>query len=164
MELLWWLLIVLCFMIGFAGLFVPVVPDTPMLLAGFGIAHFFVDPEALPLSFWVAAGLITLASMAVDYIAGGIAAKTSGGTNVSVLASVLGAIGFTILLAPFGLGLVGLLFGPMLAVVLVELIQGKSAEQALKVGFATLVGFLGGIFVKGLLMAGLIIWFMILMI
>ncbi|WP_107725636.1 DUF456 domain-containing protein [Desmospora activa] len=164
MELLWWLLIVLSFMIGFAGLFIPFLPDTPMLLAGFGIAHFLVNPDALTMSFWVAAALITLASFAVDYIAGGIAAKTYGGSNVSILASVLGAIGFTMLLAPFGMGLIGLLFGPVLAVVLVELIQGKPAEQAIKIGFGTLVGFLGGVFVKGLLMAGLIIWFIILMV
>lgn len=164
MELLWWLLVVLCFMIGFAGLFVPMVPDTPMLLAGFGIAHFLIDSESLSLSFWVVSGIIVLASFAVDYIAGGVAAKTTGGSNGSVLAAVLGAIGFTILLAPVGLGLVGLLFGPMLAVILVELIQGKPVEQALKVGVATLIGFLGGVLVKGLLMAGLILWFILLMV
>lgn len=74
-----------------------------------------------------------------------------------MLAAVAGAIIF-----PFILGPVGILVGPLVAVVIVELIQRKSWQEALRVGWGTLVGFLGGLFFKGLLMFGILIWFVIL--
>lgn len=35
MEIIWWILTVLLFILGFVGLILPVLPDAPLLLAGF---------------------------------------------------------------------------------------------------------------------------------
>ncbi|MFC4077943.1 DUF456 domain-containing protein [Salinithrix halophila] len=156
MEILWWLIVLVLFLLGFAGLFLPVLPDMPLFLGGFAVYHFLIDPTALGLSFWVGAVLITIGAVAVDYVAGGIAAKTYGGSRAAVWAAFAGA------LVGIFLGPAGLLIGPLAAVILVELLQKKSWEEALRIGYGTLVGFLGGIFFKGLLMVGLLIWFLIL--
>lgn len=157
MEVLWWILVVILFVAGFAGLLIPVLPDAPLLFVGFLVYHFLIDSDALNWPFWVAAVIVMAVAFLVDYVASGVAARTYGGSRFSVLAAVAGAIIF-----PFILGPVGILVGPLVAVVIVELIQRKSWQEALRVGWGTLVGFLGGLFFKGLLMFGILIWFVIL--
>ncbi|MBO2532990.1 hypothetical protein SAMN04488025_11752 [Planifilum fulgidum] len=157
MEVLWWILVVILFVAGFAGLLIPVLPDAPLLFVGFLVYHFLIDSDALNWPFWVAAVIVMAVAFLVDYVASGVAARTYGGSRLSVLAAVAGAIIF-----PFILGPVGILVGPLVAVVIVELIQRKSWQEALRVGWGTLVGFLGGLFFKGLLMFGILIWFVIL--
>ncbi|GAA5345570.1 hypothetical protein CLV97_10450 [Planifilum fimeticola] len=159
MEVLWWILVLILFVAGFLGLLIPVLPDAPLLFVGFLLYHFLIDSDALNWPFWVAAVIVTAVTVLVDYVAGGVVARSYGGSRISVLAAVVGAILF-----PFILGPLGILVGPLVAVVLVELIQRKSWQEALRVGWGTLVGFLGGLFFKGLLMIGMLIWFGILVV
>lgn len=156
MEIIWWILTVLLFILGFVGLILPFLPDAPLLFAGFLVYQFLINPDSLNTSFWVGAVLITLVVLIIDYVAGGIAARTYGGSKWSIPAAIIGAL----VGIPFGPA--GILLGPLVTVFLLELILKKDWQQALRVGYGTLVGFLGGIFVKGLLMGGLLIWFLIL--
>ncbi|MEW9033726.1 MAG: DUF456 family protein, partial [Planifilum fimeticola] len=121
MEVLWWILVLILFMAGFLGLLIPVLPDAPLLFVGFLLYLFLIDSDALNWPFWVAAVIVTAVTVLVDYVAGGVAARSYGGSRISVLAAVVGAILF-----PFILGPLGILVGPLVAVVLVELIQRKS--------------------------------------
>src|SRR5690606_5425243 len=91
-----------------------------------------------------------------DYVAGGIAARTYGGSRWSLPAAVVGA------LAGIPLGPLGLVLGPVVAVIAVEFFRKKDWQEAFRVGFGTLLGFVGGVLVKGLMMVGLLIWFLIL--
>lgn len=158
-EVLGWILILVLFMAGFLGLLLPVLPDAPLLFVGFLLYHFLIDSNALNWPFWVVAAIVTGVAILIDYVAGGVAARTYGGSRKAVLAAVAGAILF-----PFILGPLGILVGPLVAVVFVELLQKKSWQEALRAGWGTLVGFLGGIFFKGLLMIGMLIWFGILIV
>ncbi|MFS8514425.1 MAG: DUF456 family protein, partial [Planifilum fulgidum] len=124
MEVLWWILVVILFVAGFAGLLIPVLPDAPLLFVGFLVYHFLIDSDALNWPFWVAAVIVMAVAFLVDYVASGVAARTYGGSRLSVLAAVAGAIIF-----PFILGPVGILVGPLVAVVIVELIQRKSWQE-----------------------------------
>jgi len=157
METVGWILIWILFVAGFLGLLLPILPDAPLLFVGFLLYHFLIDSNTLDWPFWVAAVIVTGVAILVDYVAGGVAARTYGGSRKAVLAAMIGAILF-----PFILGPLGILVGPLVAVVFVELLQKKSWQEALRAGWGTLVGFLGGIFFKGLLMAGILIWFLIL--
>lgn len=157
MDAIWWILIILLFVTAFIGLLVPVLPDIPLMVIGFVLYHFLVDSHSLNLWFWVGAVLLAIVVTVTDYVAGGIAVKTYGGSRYATIASILGAVVFGLLFPPWGI-----LFGPIVAVILVELLLKKSLPQAVKVGFGTLIGFLGGVIVKGGLMAGLLIWFIIL--
>jgi uncharacterized protein len=157
MDAIWWILVIILFIAGYLGLLIPVLPDAPLLFVGFLLYHFLIDSHSLNGPFWIAAVIVTLLTILVDYVASGVAARTYGGSRISVWAAVIGAIVF-----PFLLGPLGILVGPLVAVVVVELIQRKSWEEALRVGWGTLVGFLGGLFFKGILMTGMLIWFGIL--
>lgn len=155
MTVLLWIAIVALFVLGFAGLVVPVLPDALLLMAGFLVFHFFIDNEVLTASFWWTASVITVIVIAVDYFASGLGAHKYGASKWSLVSAALG-----IFIFPFFLGPIGILVGPFVAVVVTELLLQKTVAEALKIGFGTLVGFLGGVFVKGLIMLGLIGWFL----
>lgn len=159
MEALWWILVVLFFLAGFLGLLFPALPDAPLLFVGFLLYHFLIDSRTLYWPFWTAAVVVTLLAVLVDYVAGGVAARTYGGSRSAVWAALVGAVLF-----PFVLGPLGVVVGPLVAVVIVERVQRKPWREALKAGWGTLVGFLGGLFFKGLLMIGMLIWFGILVV
>ncbi|SMO56381.1 DUF456 domain-containing protein [Melghirimyces algeriensis] len=158
MEFVWWILIAVLFLLGFAGLLIPVLPDAPLLFLGFVIYHFLIDPDSLSMSFWIGALAVTAIVIITDYIAGGIAARSYGGSRWSIPAAIVGA------LVGIPIGPLGIILGPLVAVMIVEFIRQRDWKEALRAGFGTLVGFLGGVFVKGVLMAGLLVWFFVLVV
>ncbi len=155
METVWWILVAVLFILAYAGLILPGLPDAPFVLGGFLVYHFFIDPVELGWSFWVPAVLLVLLLLFVDYIAGGIAAKKYGGSKWSVVAAVAG-----VLIFPLFLGPIGIIVGPFILVFISELLQNRSSEDAFKIAFSTLVGFLGGVFVKFLVITFMIVWFL----
>lgn len=159
MDLLLWVLIVALLILGFVGLVVPILPDVPLLLAGFALYHFLIDSTQLGAGFWITVIVLAVLLMLVDYISSSVAVKKYGGSTLAVIAAVLGMLTF-----PFIMGPIGLIVGPFVLVFLLEFIKKKDANEAFKVAYGTLVGFLGGIFVKFLVMLGLVIWFVFLLI
>lgn len=159
MTIIWWLLIIILFAVAFIGLIVPVIPDGLLLLAGLAVYYFFIDSSTLSVLFWVVAIIVVIFVMAVDYIASAIGAKTYEASKWSVVTSVIGIIVFPLFMGPLGI-----IVGPFVMVVATELILQKAFSEALKAGVGTLLGFLGGVFVKGMLMTAVIIWFLILVV
>ncbi|GGE24633.1 hypothetical protein GCM10011571_28480 [Marinithermofilum abyssi] len=157
METLWWSIIILLFVSAYMGLVLPVLPDAPLMLGGFLLYHFLIDDQALSWSFWVTAVVLTVLLFATDYLAGAVAAKTYGASKTSIWAAVAGALLFSLVMGP-----AGFIVGPLVSVIAVEMAQKKSWQQAVKTGLGTLVGFLGGIFLKGVLMTGMLVWFLVL--
>lgn len=159
MEVLWWILIVILFLLAYAGLVLPALPDVPFILGGFVIYHFLINDSSLGMWFWIVSIMLTVLLVIVDYVASGIAAKKYGGSNWSIFAAFVGVILF-----PFIIGPIGIIVGPFLLVFLIELMIRKDWEMALKVSFGTLIGFFGGIIFKFVVMTGMIGWFLILVI
>ncbi|MBA4494447.1 DUF456 domain-containing protein [Paenactinomyces guangxiensis] len=157
METVWWVLIIILFLLAYAGLVLLALPDIPFILGGFLLYHFLIDNTQLGWPFWITVVFFTIVLFVLDYVAGGLAAKKYGGSNWSMIAAVAG-----VLIFPFFLGPLGIIVGPFLLVFLVELMQNKDTEKALKIALGTLIGFLGSVFVKFLVITGLIIWFVIL--
>jgi len=154
MENLWWLAIALLFLLAYLGLIIPALPDAPFVLAGFGVYHFFIDDTPLKGGFWITAIIVVLVLFLVDYLASGLAVKKYGGTPWSIVAAVLGLITFPLFLGPLGI-----LIGPFVLVFLLEWFLKKSWQEALKIGYSTLIGFMGGIAVKFLIITAMIVWF-----
>jgi uncharacterized protein YqgC (DUF456 family) len=63
------------------------------------------------------------------------------------------------LLGVLVLGPFGLIFGPFIGAVIGELYRKSSLNKALEVGIGTIIGFLGGSFIKLAIEAVMIIWF-----
>jgi uncharacterized protein YqgC (DUF456 family) len=154
-ETFGWILVTLLFLLAYVGVFLPVLPDAPLALAGFIVYHFLVGSEPLGWGFWITAVLVTGLLVLVDLLSGAAMARKYGGSRGSVLAAVVGA-----LLFPTFMGPVGGVVGPLRLVLLLVGFQRKVAGEAVKIGFGTLVGFLGGVFVKFIAITGLIVWFL----
>lgn len=156
-DMMMWIIIGLLFLLAYAGLILPVLPDYPLVLAGFVVYHFFVNDQELGWFFWTISILIAIVLFLIDYFASSVAVKTKGGSKWGILAAFAG-----VLIFPFFLGPLGIVVGPFVMVVMVEYAQKKSLNEALEIGYSTLIGFLGGVFVKFLVITGIICWFLIL--
>jgi uncharacterized protein YqgC (DUF456 family) len=150
----WWVVIGILFLLAYAGLFLPALPDVPFILAGFLVYQFLIDNEQLGWFFWSINIVATIGLVLIDYLAGGYAATKVGGSKWSIPAAALGVIIFMWLPA-------GFLIGPIITVFLLELFfMRRTPAAAMKISISTLIGFLGGIVVKFLLMSAMIIWFL----
>lgn len=159
MEILLWILIVALFGLSIAGIFLPVLPDTILLWGGFLLYHFFLAaPDAgLPSSFWWGMAVLSVLLYGADLLTNVYFVKKYGGSKWASLAAVVGLVMGIFLFPPFGM-----LILPFLFVVLVEAVfQQQPLEKAVKVGFGSLVAFLGSAAMKVVLQLVMIIWFFI---
>ncbi|KFZ39884.1 MULTISPECIES: DUF456 domain-containing protein [Thermoactinomyces] len=157
MDMLWWAIIILLFILAYVGLVAPALPDAPLMIAGFAVYHFLIDSEPLGFGFWITTLILAILLILVDYFSSSVAVKKYGGNAASVTAAIVGVVLF-----PFIMGPVGVIVGPFLCVFVLELLLKKSFSKALYIAYGTLVGFLGGILMKLIVMTGLIIWFLVL--
>ncbi len=157
MEWLIWGIILVLFIFSFVGLVAPVIPSTPLIFIGFGLYHFFIGDIPLGWGFWLTMLVLTAISFVIDYVSSGFFVRRFGGSKVSFWAAIFG-----VMIGPFLFGPVGLLLGPFLLVILVELFRRQDLVQALRVATASVVGFLGGSLFRGLIHLGMIIWFFVL--
>ncbi|MGG4446910.1 DUF456 family protein [Brevibacillus sp. HB1.2] len=159
MEIFLWVVVVLLFLLSIAGIFLPVLPDTILLWAGFLLYHFFIaDPGAgLPASFWWGMVVLSILLYGADLLTNMYFVKRYGGSKWSSVAAAVGIILGIFVFPPFGM-----LILPFVFVVLVELmVQKQSMERAVKAGVGSLIGFLGSAVVKVILQVTMIIWFFI---
>ena len=141
---------------GFSGILFPIIPGTPLIWLGVFLYAVCDGFESIGWLLLLIFAVLTIISLALDYLGGVIGAKKFGATKWGLIGSVIGGIaGF------FMGGIVGLIFGPFFGAVLLELIVGKDLTGAFKSGAGTLVGFIGGAIAKlaiGVIMIGIFIW------
>lgn len=160
MEILLWIMIITLFGLSLAGIFIPVLPDLILLWIGFLLYQFvLVDPGAagLPPSFWWGMGILSALSFGADMLTNVYFVKRSGGSRLSSIGAIVGVILGIFVFPPFGMILL-----PFLFVIVIELfVQKQSMEKAIKVGFGSLIAFLGSAVVKVVIQVIMIIWFFI---
>ena len=88
-------------------------------------------------------GLLTLASVAIDFLASALGAKRAGASKLAVVGAALGS-----LIGMIFFNLPGLILGPFVGVMVVETAQGRSMREAGKIGFATWIGMAVGVALK----------------
>ncbi len=150
-----WTAIIILFLASFVGVFIPVIPGAPLIWAGILIYYFAVEPITST-TFWVALIVLSILSFVVDYLAGIAFVKKWGGSRKTQYAVIFG-----VLLGPILLGPIGIIVGPFVMAVLVELLVGSSARNSLKVGVASFLGMLGGGLFKALIFLAIIVYFFI---
>lgn len=156
MDIVWWILIVVCFILGYAGLIFPIVPSVLVLWIGFLIYQFGVTDGSLSWIFWTVAVILTVVLIAADILASRYFVKKYGGSKWGEWAGIIGVIVGSFVIPPFGVILV-----PFALVLIVELTIHRNMNNAFKIAFASFLAFLSGTLAKAVIQTVLIIWFLV---
>ncbi len=125
-------------LLGLLGTVVPGLPGTPLILAA-AVVHRLCRGEA-GASGWVLGilGVVTVLSVALEFAASSLGARKLGATWRGMLGAALGAI---VGLAWLPLGI---LLGPMVGAMALELMGGREWREAGKAGLGAWVGLVAG--------------------
>ncbi len=156
MEFVWWGVTIILFVLSFVGIIYPIIPSVVAIWGGFLVYQFLINSGELSLWFWISMGLLSAVLIAADIIANSYFVKKNGGSKISETIAAIATIVGSFILPPFGIILV-----PFVAVLITEYVLHKDTKKAAKVGFATVIGFLGGSVAKILIQILMIIWFFI---
>jgi uncharacterized protein YqgC (DUF456 family) len=135
-------LIVVLMILGIAGSVVPFMPGTPLILLG-AFVHAWATGFH-PIGGWrlLLLAMLTALSYALDYLSGALGARKLGGSRWAMLGALVGGI-IGIFFGPFGIVL-----GPIIGAVGVELIYRKEIVAGLRSGAGTVLGMLLGAVAK----------------
>ena len=156
LDILFWLIIVLSFILSFAGLLYPVIPSVLMVWIGILVYHFGINASELSWMSWTMFALLTVLLFLADYLANLHFVDRSGGSKWGKRAAMIGLIVGSFVIPPFGVIII-----PFALVLITEMIQKHSFHAALKVAFATFIAFLSGTVAKAVIQLIMIIVFVV---
>jgi len=157
MELIYWFVIVVLFVIAFIGLVYPIIPSVLFLLAGFLLYGVFFSFQQLGWLFWIFEGLFMVLLFIADYLTNLIGIKKYGGSKAGIWGSTIG-----ILVGPFVIPVFGILIGPFIGAIAAELLfNRRSLSGSIKVGIGSMIGFISGIVAKMIIQAIMIGYFLL---
>ena len=137
-----WVLSTLLILAGLAGIVLPALPGTVLVLAGIVLGAWIDDFTRVG---WFAISAITVLAIlawAMDYVSAMLGAKRAGASRQAVTGAAIGTV------AGIFLGLVGVLFMPLIGAAAGEYVARRNQQQALRVGVATWLGLLAGMLAK----------------
>jgi uncharacterized protein len=157
MEIVYWSIISILFIIGFVGLVYPIIPSVLFLLAGYLLYGVFFSFEPFGLFFWSIQGFFIILLFVADYIANMVGIQKYGGSKAGVWGSTIG-----LLVGPFVIPFLGILIGPFIGAVGAELLVNKrNFKDSLKIGFGSVVGFISSVITKTIIQILMIVYFLL---
>lgn len=130
-------------LVGLIGTIIPMLPGIPLIYLGYivwGLASGWRDYGETTM---IILGVVTVASVLLDYYAGAAGAKKFGASTAGVIGAFLGAI-----LGMIFFNIPGLILGPFAGAVIGEMINGKKQSDVWRAGWGAFLGFLAGSFFK----------------
>lgn len=137
-----WVLSIALILVGLAGIVLPALPGTFLVLGGILLGAWIDDFTRVG---WLALAAITvLAVLAwlMDYVSAMLGAKRAGASRQAVIGAAAGTV------AGIFLGLVGVLFMPLVGAAAGEYLARRNQQQAVRVGIATWLGLMAGMLAK----------------
>ncbi len=137
-ELMGFVLAGIVMFLGLIGTLVPGIPGAPLILAA-AVGHkLYFGPNSV--SYWILFILLvlTILSMALDFLGSLLGAKKLGATWRGMVGAVLGAIVGLFFNIP------GLILGPIIGAFLFELLSGREWRESAKAGAGAFLGMLLG--------------------
>lgn len=157
MEYVYWILIIALFIVSFVGLIYPIIPSVVFIVGGFLLYGAFFSFEPFNWFFWLVQGLFVVLLFGADFVTNMIGIKKYGGSKVGVWGSTIG-----LLVGPFIIPFLGIIIGPFLGAILAEwLFNKKEFNEAIKIGFGSVIGFISSVVTKGIIQALMIGYFVI---
>jgi uncharacterized protein YqgC (DUF456 family) len=145
---------IIMFLIGLIGTILPALPGVLLIFGGMLVYGFMTGFASLSIWFFVMQLLVMAVIFIVDFIASAVSTKKYGGSRQAAFGAAVGTILGVIILGPLGI-----IIGPFAGSVAAEVLLGKEIKQAVKVGFGSLVGVMGGTLFKLAAEALMIIYF-----
>ena len=156
MELFWWLVTIVLFGVGLIGTVAPVLPGTTIILAAAVIHRIMLGADkSIGWYTIVVLVLLTLASYALDFVAGYFGAKYFGATRWGTFGAVVGA------LVGLFFGIIGLFVGPVVGAIAGEFVAGKRMIDAGRAGWGSLLGNIGAMVTKLIIALAMITIFLV---
>lgn len=156
MEILWWILVIASFILGFVGVIAPVIPSVVMFWVGFLIYHFLINSETLTWMFWMVAAVLTVLVFISDFVANSYFVKKYGGSKKSEAAAIVGVIVGMFVYPPFGV-----IFVPFVFVLALEFIATKDINAAFRAALGSLLAFFASSAFNLVIYVLLIVWFLL---
>ena len=141
-ETLLWVLSTGLILLGLAGIVLPALPGTVLVLGGIVLGAWIDDFTRVG---WIALAFIAVLAVAawlMDYVAALLGARRAGASRQALIGAAIGTV------AGIFMGLVGVLFMPLVGAAAGEFIARRNQQQALRVGIATWLGLLAGMLAK----------------
>lgn len=156
MQNIYWSVIILMFVVAYIGLIYPIIPSVLFIVAGFLIYGLFFEFTELTWIFWIIQGFFIALIFGADYLANLLGVKKYGGSKAAIWGSTIG-----LLVGPFIIPFLGIIIGPFVGAVIAELLfHKKEFKFAVRAGFGSLIGFISGVFAKGLIQLMMIAYFL----
>ncbi len=143
------ILAILLFIVGLLGTILPILPGAILIYGGMLLYGYLTKFATLDANFFLLQALVLGLIFSVDFLASAVGTRRFKGSKQAAWGAVIGTIVGLIFLGPLGI-----IIGPFLGAVGAELLRGIQVKQAVRVGFGTLVGILGGTVLK--LFAGIL--------
>lgn len=137
------ILTIILFIAGMLGTILPVLPGPILVYGGMLLYGYMTKFETLDATFFLLQALVLVLIFFVDFLASAVGTRRYNGSKQAAWGAIIGTILGLVFLGPLGIVL-----GPFLGAVVVELLRGIKIQQAVLVGFGTLVGILGGTVLK----------------
>ena len=127
---------------GLIGSIVPALPGTPLILVAAVGHRLYFGATSVSNLMLVVLVILTLLSVALDFLAGMLGAKKFGATWRGALGAVIGGI--------IGLffSLPGIIIGPFLGAMLFEMMGGQDYHKAANAGLGPMLGLFLGVVAK----------------
>ncbi len=154
-PILLWIIAVIVVIVGIAGTVFPALPGTPFVFLGLLVAAWADGFQRVGGITLGVLGVLTLASVGVDFLATAMGARRVGATNRAVIGATLGTF------VGIFFGLPGIIVGPFVGAVIGEFSSGRDLAGAGKVGLGTWVGLALGAAAKLAITFAMIGWFVV---
>jgi uncharacterized protein YqgC (DUF456 family) len=141
-DALWWLLSGGLILLGLAGIVLPALPGTILVLAGIVVGAWIDDFQRVGYVTVAVVGVLAVLSWVLEYVAALMGAKRAGASRQAVVGAALGTV------AGIFMGFVGVLFMPLVGAAVGEWFARRDEARAMRVGIATWLGLLVGMVAK----------------
>jgi uncharacterized protein len=129
----------LLIVLGGVGSFLPVLPGPPLSFGGLLLYAWYTGFDKISPTVLLIFGLLTLATMVLDFVAPALGAKGYKASKYGTIGSFIGAFA-----GMFVLGPIGIILGPFIGGFVGELMYLSNIDQAYKTAWGSFIGFLIG--------------------